>query len=140
MVTSLASRLAWFAALFALLAVTFLMPTPVAAAPTSSGWCSQWHTVSYGENLFRIGLRYGATTTYLQALNGLTNPHYIRYGQRLCVRGGTTAPRGLWYTVRWGDTLFGIARRHGVTVGSITYANRILHPDRIYAGQVLWIP
>jgi LysM repeat protein len=140
MVTSLAGRITLGVVLVAVMALAFLMPAPAAAAPATSAWCSQWHTVGWGENLFRIGLRYGATTTYLQALNRLPNPHYIRYGEKLCVRTGFALPRGLWYTVRWGDTLFSIARRHGVSTWSLIHANRIPSPDRIYAGQVLWIP
>ena len=44
------------------------------------------------------------------------------------------------YTIRSGDTLGGIARRHGVSAGALARANGISDPDRIYAGQVLTIP
>ena len=44
------------------------------------------------------------------------------------------------YTIRSGDTLGGIAKRHGVSSGALAKANGISDPDRIYAGQVLTIP
>lgn len=39
-----------------------------------------------------------------------------------------------------GDTLSGIARRFGTTVGALLEANVICHPGMIFAGQVLIIP
>jgi LysM repeat protein len=43
------------------------------------------------------------------------------------------------YTVKRGDTLFGIAKRSGTTVAQIAAANDIADPDLILAGQVLEI-
>lgn len=47
---------------------------------------------------------------------------------------------GRTYTVRPGDTLWGIARRFGVTVSAIAGANGIEDPNLIYPGQILRIP
>ena len=46
------------------------------------------------------------------------------------------------YTVRWGDTLWALSRRHGCTVGDIVAANNglIKNPDLIYVGWELVIP
>ena len=49
------------------------------------------------------------------------------------------APAGTIYTVRWGDTLFAIATRFGVTVEAIKSANG-LSSDTIRVGQQLIIP
>lgn len=46
----------------------------------------------------------------------------------------------LIYTVRPGDTLSGIARLYGSTVGAIVNANNIANPDLIYPGAVLLVP
>src|SRR5439155_2381082 len=43
------------------------------------------------------------------------------------------------YTVRLGDTLFGIARRFGTTVSKLAAANGLSNPNLIFAGQVLVI-
>ena len=40
-----------------------------------------------------------------------------------------------YYTVRWGDTLYSIARRYGTTVQAIAQANQIYNPSLIHAGQ-----
>lgn len=53
----------------------------------------------------------------------------------------TPAPgAGVWYTVSWGDTLGGIAARHGVTVQAIMQANGLTDPNLVRLGQRLWIP
>ena len=46
---------------------------------TSTG--EQIHVVQRGENLFRIGLRYGIPYQTLAAYNGIPNPHLIYEGQ-----------------------------------------------------------
>jgi len=45
-----------------------------------------------------------------------------------------------YYTVRWGDTLYSIARSHGTTVQAIAQANGISNTSFIRVGQVLCIP
>jgi LysM repeat protein len=44
------------------------------------------------------------------------------------------------YTVRKGDTLSHIARRHGVRPDALARANNIKNPDHIQAGQTLQVP
>jgi len=44
------------------------------------------------------------------------------------------------YQLRLGDTLGGVARRFGVSVGSLAAANGISDPNRVQAGHVLRIP
>ena len=44
------------------------------------------------------------------------------------------------YTLRWGDTLGGVARRFGVPLDAITAANGIANPDRVREGTKLSIP
>lgn len=47
---------------------------------------------------------------------------------------------GVRYTVKYGDTLWGIADDHGTTVAAIVAKNRsITDPNKIYEGQVLTI-
>lgn len=44
------------------------------------------------------------------------------------------------YVVRPGENLFRIALKHGMTTQELATYNGIVNPDRVYAGQVLYIP
>ena len=60
-------------------------PTPPIEPPPSGG-CSTTHVVQPGENLFRIGLRYGYTVNELAAANPeIVNPNNIKVGQVICI-------------------------------------------------------
>ena len=54
--------------------------------------------------------------------------------------GPGRVPYAPYYWVRHGDTLSGIAWRFGTSVWAIAQANGIRNPNRIYAGQCLFIP
>ena len=65
------------------LGFVFVLSLALAAPVLAEG--SIVHTVQPGENLFRIGLRYGVTVKTLAAANGLRNPSHIYVGQRLVI-------------------------------------------------------
>lgn len=120
----------------------------VAAVPTSAQGTIV-HVVQPGENLFRIGLRYGVSVSALAAANRIVNPHHIYAGQRLVIptASGSTPASGTGatasvqtYVVRRGDTLFRIALRYGLSTWALARANGIRNPSLIYVGQVLQIP
>jgi len=100
------------------------------------------HYVQWGENLTNIARRYGTTIQAIMYANGIYNPNRIYAGQRLIipVAAPAPAPAGCVYTVRYGDTISGIAYKYGVSISAIMRANRIINPNRIYAGQRLVIP
>lgn len=47
--------------------------------------CRFYHTVVWGENLFRISLRYRVSMWAIAEANGIQNLHYIRAGEVLCI-------------------------------------------------------
>lgn len=53
----------------------------------------------------------------------------------------TTIPyEPIFYTVQSGDSLFGIAETHQVSMEEVMRINGITDPDKVYAGQVLELP
>ena len=120
-----------------------LVAAPASAAPAATGGgsgCGQFYTVRWGDNLYRIAIRFGTTVSKLMSLNGITNPNRIIAGQTLCVKPGGTVPMGFLYTVKCGETLRLIGTRYGWGVWYLASVNHIANPDRIYCGQVLLIP
>ncbi len=138
-------------ALLAALALTFCLTTTAHAQ-------GQVHVVQPGENLFRIGLRYGVTVNDLMRANGLTSI-YIYAGQTLVIpsRPVAAAPAApaeaappqpaanaapgepVYHLVQRGETLFTIGLRYNLPWTRIALANG-LAGDRVYAGQRLLIP
>jgi len=47
---------------------------------------------------------------------------------------------GFWHRVQYGETLFSIGRRYGVSPYAICRANRLYNCNYIWQGQSLWIP
>src|SRR5690349_11223488 len=50
------------------------------------------------------------------------------------------APSGVYYTVKPGNTVYGIARMYGIPQAWLTQANGLKPPYVIRVGQVLFIP
>jgi lysozyme len=130
---------------FMIVSVLALLLTQLGPA-TPSVWAAPSghplvHVVQRGENLTWIAWRYGTTVQAVAAVNHIANPNRIYPGQRLVIPDAAgTRSGGFWYTVRYGDTLSGLAWRHGRSVWSIANANGIGNPNRIYAGQRIYIP
>ena len=64
---------------------------PASAASTATNPAG-FHVVQAGENLFRIGLRYGLTAQHIATANGLSSAHTIFVGQRLTIPAPISAP------------------------------------------------
>ena len=123
------------------------------AAPATSPAASGSHTVSPGDTVGALAVRYGTSTAAIVAANGLDGRAFIRDGQVLAIPGGSTgaapaaAPAAAGpaaagsYTVRPGDTLSHVAARAGTTVASLRDANPGLDAQgTIRIGQVLAVP
>lgn len=97
-----------------------------------------------GDTLGRIADRYNTSVSAIQQVNGMRGT-VIRAGQRLKIpgRGGSSIASSSsasgTHTVRSGETLGSIARKHGTTVRAIQRANG-LSSSVIRAGQRLKIP
>lgn len=112
---------------------------PATAASTMA------YTVRSGDTLGTVAGRHGTTVASLVALNTLANPNLIRIGQVLQVPasggtggGSTTTPAdgATTHVVRAGETISGIAQRHGIPQAQLIAANG-LTDGRVYVGQQL---
>ena len=115
---------------------TSTTPTPPPVTVTT-------YTVKAGDTLYAIALRFNTTVAKIAAANNITNVNLLRIGQVLKIPGTTTTPppaTSVKYTVKAGDTLYGIAVRYNTTVAKIAAANNITNVNLIRVGQVLTIP
>ena len=123
--------------------------TLIVSAPDADGATAvaddDIHVVTAGDTLSAIARRFGVTVGQIVAANELDDPDRIYEGQTLALRGTvaaatttTTAPART-YTVVAGDTLWGIASRHGISVATLAEANGIDDIDRIREGLRLVI-
>jgi murein DD-endopeptidase MepM/ murein hydrolase activator NlpD len=123
-----------------------------------------YYTVRKGDNLGGIAKRYGTTVNNLCRLNGITAKTILSIGRKLVIRrgddearpaAGSAAPisanaqnaqapavtqdvsSDVFYTVRSGDTLSSIARRHGTTVNKLCNLNGVTPQTILSVGRVL---
>ena len=110
----------------------------------SSSSAGAGYTVRPGDSLSAIAARHGVGVAALAAANGIADPDLVPAGRRLVIPGGGAAAAGgaagASYRVRAGDTLGGIAARHGTTVAALAALNGIRDPSVIAAGRVLSVP
>lgn len=114
-------------------------PTPTPVALT--------YTVKKGDTLYSIAKKYGVTVQDIVTTNKLANANVIKIGQVIKIPGKTstptptpTQPATVKYTVKSGDTVYSIAKKHGTTVQKIASANKLNAAYLIKVGQVLTIP
>ncbi len=137
-------RIFLVALLIGVMLLLALGPATASAADPGYPCGPRYHVVCRGETLTRIAWRYGTTVQAIAAANGIWNPNRIYAGQVLlipCPPGPWhPGPRPTCHVVRWGETLFGIARMYGTSVWAIARANHICNINYIRAGQCLIIP
>ncbi len=100
------------------------------------------HVVRPGETINGIAHRYGISSSQLVAANGLTGG-VVYIGQQLLLEpptGSGPSGGGGTYTVRSGETLSGIALRHGTSIRALRDLNGIKDVDTVRIGQRLQVP
>ena len=95
--------------------------------------------VKKGDTLGGIAKKYKVSTKEIKRLYDISNPNLIHVGEWLSVpeKKTTTKPKAKTYTVKSGDNLSTIAKKHGTTTASLQTKNKIKNPNLIYPGQVL---
>lgn len=111
------------------------------------------HTIRRGETLGEIAKRYGVSLRLVVAANPGVNARRLRIGQRLTIPLSAAARRTAavatapvtrsstggrtHHTVHRGETLWGLARRYGVTVADLRRWNDITESEVLRAGTRL---
>lgn len=95
------------------------------------------HVVRRGDTLWGIARQHGVPLGELEAANPqLAKNDFIFPGDRLALPGGEATT----HVVRAGETVGGIAERHGVSTRAVVDANQLRRPDLIHPGNRLTIP
>lgn len=98
------------------------------------------YVVKKGDTLYEIAKMFDTTVNAIARYNGIADPDVISINQVLRIPVTTvTEEETNEYIVQSGDTLYRIARNHGVSVSDLINLNRLTTPDLIYPGQVLKI-
>ncbi|MBP5403008.1 MAG: M23 family metallopeptidase [Treponema sp.] len=113
------------------------------------------HLVQKGETLYSIGRKYQLTISELRTANNLSENDVIKAGQRLVIptadlenavtlssnqSQSKVAAKTENYTVKKGDTLYGIARKYDIKVAELYAMNGLKTGDVIKAGQKIKVP
>ena len=134
--------------------------TALAAVPTARLPIGRRYVARNGDTVAKIAKRFGVPADELAAVNGLPAGAAIKRGRALEIPereprvSSATRPAGkpksaagkvepvaeAKYRVKGGDTLYGIARRHGTTVDELSAANRLGPDSTIKPGDKLTIP
>lgn len=101
---------------------------------------NQTYIVKAGDTLYGISNQYGVSVTELAELNGIKGDN-LQIGQVLMIpiKAGTNPNNMFMYTVKAGDTIYGIARVYNTTVQEILNLNYLTSPNLV-VGQVIRIP
>ena len=129
------------------------------AKPPTASTPAQSYTVKSWDTLGGIAAKHNVSLGSIFSLNALSSNSVIYPGQKVKVGGtaqagsaqagaaqggpgaaATPAATPARYTVKSGDTLSGIAARHGVSMAALVSANGISANATIYPGKTLSIP
>ena len=106
------------------------------------------HQVQKGETLYSISRKYGISVGELCSANNISTSSVIKTGQNLKIPTKNLSEKSTnekvektdTYIVKKGDTLYGIAKRFGVSVETLTIMNKMSGSKTIKVGQTLIVP
>ncbi len=98
------------------------------------------YTVKLGDTLYGISNQFGVSVTELASLNNIKGS-LLNVGTILTIpsKSGDNPNNMFMYEVKPGDTLYGIARKYGITVNDIMKLNYFENTN-LYPGQIIRIP
>jgi len=107
------------------------------ATPPASETAVNTYIVKAGDTLSSIARSHQTSVTAILHKNVIANPNLIYPGEEFTITPPlSTTP----YVIKWGDTLYAIAKKYGTTVSALAFENKVKNPNKIYAGDTLKIP
>lgn len=103
------------------------------------------HTVKRGETVYALSNMYGVPVDQIYKLNP-DSRNGIKAGESLLIRSADSNlvshknDKPVYYTVKQGDTLYGISKEYGVSVASIMKSNPGIGESNFKAGANIKIP
>ncbi|MBP3416073.1 MAG: M23 family metallopeptidase [Spirochaetaceae bacterium] len=97
------------------------------------------HVVAKGETLYSISKKYSITVNELCSENNISQSQVLKVGQKLTIPS-QVVPDSEDYVVVKGDTFYGVARRHNMTVEELLDLNGLKSSSTLKVGQVLKVP
>jgi len=118
------------------------------------------HIVGRGETIYSLSRFYGVTAGELMRANGITDPSRLMTGARLVIPVDTSSSTPsasasntqtplepevrqqalIDYRAVRGDTLYGIARTHGITLQNLLEMNRLPSSYVLRTGDIIRVP
>jgi spore germination cell wall hydrolase CwlJ-like protein len=105
---------------------------------SAPGPSTNYYTVRPGDTLFLLAQKFGVTVSDLKRRNNLSSD-YLTVGRTLAIPAPTSSSTAKMYQVQYGDTLYLIANRYGISVTALKEANGI-YGNELRPGQTLKIP
>ena len=124
---------------------SFLLLLLSTTLPNASG-APTYYTMRRGDTLYSIARRFDVPLDRLMEANSITDPTRVAVGTVLLIpeeAGGRNASMDgeyTFYTVKRGDTLYGIARRFGIDLEQLLALNGLSTRSVIKPGQKLKVP
>ncbi|MEJ2668070.1 MAG: LysM peptidoglycan-binding domain-containing protein [Deinococcales bacterium] len=116
-----------------------LMPGTTLQLPQGGNANPDVYVVQPGDTLYNIALAFNLSVDDLIAYNDL-NGSVIHPGQTLKLKPSSPAPAPLVVTVQPGDSLWGLAQSHQVSVAALMSANHLAQGAILHPGQSLTVP
>ncbi|MDO9508315.1 MAG: LysM peptidoglycan-binding domain-containing M23 family metallopeptidase [Thermovirgaceae bacterium] len=107
----------------------------IASRPADMPIGVEQYTVRDGDSLWSIANSFNLDINTLFGCNTMKDPNYLRVGSVLRIPNQD----GIFYAVKKGDTLDGIAKKHGTQAESVMSANGLVSKS-LKAGAELFLP